>query len=987
MGLTGQPRPKTLIGRDDELRLISEALNEAMQRKPQMLVVSGDAGIGKSAVAEQAARLAVGRSFTVLVGGCLDVAADAAFAPVLEAVRPLLRGTGAARRSGELETPAAAVVARLLPGVDADPAGTGLAPGQALECLREVLVEAAAAGPVLLVLEDVHWADQSTRDLLVALTAVRDQPLAVLVTYRADEVHRRHPLRSCLRQLRRVPGGLSLALGPLDDHASGELVGRLAKPGELSVDRDRVCARAEGNPLYLEELVAANYGNDNDAVPPALSDLLLSRLDVLSPGTADVLRMAAVGGTVLDEQLLMAVVAEPVTVVEAALREAVDRNVLVQHAERLSFRHALLRDAVYEDLLPTERTRLHAGYADALDDRAGAHAADAGLADAGLLALHRAAAGNIAAALPAALRAGRMAARLGLSDAVTHLDRVMRWWPSVPEAASLTGMSHAELLCLAAEPVATAGDPERAQSLLQQALELINVEKQPLLASRIYAVRADHVCAAVGDPKELQLALDRAVSFAEGAPSPELAHALTLAASYLLGYYWRCQDTRGLGERARAVAKAVGDDADEAKAAFLVAVAQVFTGELDEGLADAQVAMDRMERLGPMADALLFRGVHAYALGSAGRPLEGIAVARRSADRAGALGLPAAVFFCTAQDIFLSGRVGHLDEAERRLASLLRGWQRGLAHKITRSVAGELWTRRGELASAAAAFADVHRWFTGAGDLRAGIGDLSPMVDLHLAQGEPDAAAELALLLGQACDETDEDLGLATMARRALASASAVRAAHGSPPAALFDCGNQLLDRAHAAAGRGGCRWGTAAFAELVTADAWHRTCTGEESLLAWQRARDAWQPTGLGYDLLECTAQLATVAFAEGDRDTGQQALREAWTTSRDMGASGLTRSMAALARRTRTTLDDPAHPSDGAGLTRREREVLALVAAGRSNPQIAGELYMSRKTASAHVSRILTKLGVASRGEAAAYAWAHGLADADPAQPEPSR
>ena len=282
----------------------------------------------------------------------------------------------------------------------------------------------------------------------------------------------------------------------------------------------------------------------------------------------------------------------------------------------------------------------------------------------------------------------------------------------------------------------------------------------------------------------------------------------------------------------------------------------------------------------------------------------------------------------------------------------------------------------------------MYAWFTGDGDVRAGLGDLSPMVDLYLAQGEADAAAELALRLGQACDELDEDLSLATMARRALASAAAVRAAHGSPPTALFDCGNELLDRAHATADHGGCPWGTAAFAELVTADAWHRTCTGEESLLAWQQARDAWAPTGLGYDLLECTAQLASVAFAEGDRDTGRQALREAWTTSREMGASGLTRSMSALARRTRTTLDDTPYPSDGAGagLTRREREVLALVAAGRSNPQISGELYMSRKTASAHVSRILTKLGVASRGEAAAYAWAHGLADPDLAHPERS-
>ncbi|MDQ1738674.1 MAG: hypothetical protein QOE53_326, partial [Pseudonocardiales bacterium] len=331
----------------------------------------------------------------------------------------------------------------------------------------------------------------------------------------------------------------------------------------------------------------------------------------------------------LDEQLLVQVVDQPVIVVEAALREAVDRNALVQHAERLSFRHALLRDAVYENLLPSERTRLHARYADALHERTGA--ADADLADAGLKALHWAAAGNIAAALPASLHAGRTAARLGLPEAVSHLDRVLHWWPQVPDAVALTGLSLAELFCLAAEPVATAGEPERAQALLEQALELIDVDKEPLLASRIYAVRADHVCAAVGDPKEQLLALDRAVAFAEGTASPELAHALILAASYQLVYYARCWDTRRLGEHARTVALAVGDDADEAKAAFLVAVAQVYTGELDEGLADAQDAMERMERLGPLSDALLFRGVQAYALGSAGRPLEGIAVARRSA--------------------------------------------------------------------------------------------------------------------------------------------------------------------------------------------------------------------------------------------------------------------------------------------------------------------------------------------------------------------
>ncbi len=125
----------------------------------------------------------------------------------------------------------------------------------------------------------------------------------------------------------------------------------------------------------------------------------------------------------------------------------------------------------------------------------------------------------------------------------------------------------------------------------------------------------------------------------------------------------------------------------------------------------------------------------------------------------------------------------------------------------------------------------------------------------------------------------------------------------------------------------------------------------------------------------------MAVTGFAEGDLTTGAAALHTAWEVSRSMGTNELTCQVAELTRRTRTPLDRGAPAAvprgPGATLTPREREVLALVAAGRSNPQIAAELYVSRKTASAHVSRILSKLGVATRGEAAAVAWSHGLTE----------
>ncbi len=974
-----------LIGRDIESQQIRDVLEDTVHGQPSLLLVAGDAGIGKSALADVSAGFAAERGFTVLTGHCLDVASDAGLTPVLDALQPLLRGETDAR-DRRLDSPAAEILAQLLP--TAGRAVASLAPGQVLECVREVLVQAADRAPVLLVLEDVHWADQSTRDALVAVSAVRDQALAVLITYRTDDVGRRHPLRPCLRQLRRAKHCVPITLGPLDDQAARELAVRMGGPDMQELDLGLVSGRSGGNPLYLLELVAAHRREDAQLVPRDLADLFLSRLDDLTAVAVEVLRVASVGGTLIDTQLLEAVVSKPLAALDAALREAFDANLLVRRGDLLAFRHALLRDAVYGDVLPTELPRAHAKYGEAVRRRIAGTAAAAsaeqegaavGMADWGLLAYHLGAAGDLAGALPAAVHAGRAAARLGLPEAVTHLERVLGWWGQVPDPEALAGMSRAELLCLAASPVATAGDPVRAHELLAQALELVDVERDPLLASRIYAVRADHVAAAVGDPKEQQVALDRAIGYAEGTTSPELAHALAVAAAYQFAYYGRNREARRLAARAQEVARAVGADADEAMAALIVAVSQLSTGELDEGLADAQAAMDRFERCGPASDVLLYAGVYAFSLGAYGYPEEGIALAQRSAQRAAALGLPAAQFYCTGADIFLSGRVGRLTEAEQLIAALLSGWQPGLARAVITSVAAELWTRRGDLPAALAAFEEVRVYFTGPDAFGNGFGDLSPMIDVYLALGRSHEAAELAAYVAKACDDLDGDLDLATIARRTLAAVAAVPVDHRSAHEDLLTRGEVFLAAARDVPG--GCRWGTAAAGELAAAEAWRAACAGAPTVLAWQQCREAWQATGFEYDALEATMALANAGFAERERDTGQQALRAAWATSRRIGANGITRAASALARRTRTSLEAGRITPDGAeaGLTERERQVLSLVAAGRSNPQIAAELFLARKTASAHVSRILAKLGVASRGEAAAYAWAHGLADTD--------
>ena len=274
-----------LIGRDDELATLVEAVREADAGRPTLAFVAGESGVGKSRLLGELGRRARDDGARVLCGECVELGdGELPYAPLIGALRPLVRAGDAAL----LELPATArhELAALLPGLD-NPDGSGgngatagdhergEADGQAQSRLFEALLAAidrlSRDTPVVLIIEDVHWADRSTRDFLSFLGRnLADERVLIALSYRPDELHRRHPLRPLLAVLERTPQARRIELRgllPADIKAMAhEVTGHEPSPEQV----DRLVRRSDGNALFIEELLAAGPG----PLPPSLSDAL-----------------------------------------------------------------------------------------------------------------------------------------------------------------------------------------------------------------------------------------------------------------------------------------------------------------------------------------------------------------------------------------------------------------------------------------------------------------------------------------------------------------------------------------------------------------------------------------------------------------------------------------------------------------------------------------------------------------------------------------
>src|SRR5215213_1829099 len=569
------------VGRAGQLAELEAALRDAAEGRPSLALVGGESGVGKSRLADELKRLARESGARVLAGDCVELGEDELpYAPLLSALRPLVRDEDPAL--DELAPSYRAAIDAIMPGLGSGHSAGDATQSRVFEALLALLESLGEQTPVVLVVEDLHWADSSTRSFIgfLARTVCKEQ-LLVVGTYRSDELHRRHALRPLLAELSSDQYARLLELPRFTpEELAEQLEGILAGRPEAALV-ERIYARSEGNALYAEEILAAGL-DGRGALPPTLRDALMLRVDRLSPRTQELLRWLACQPAA-DHALVAAVAGLEPDELRDALREAVASHIVVTVGdESYGFRHALLREVVYDDLLPGERTEMHAVLARALEERI--EGGEGGAHVRAQAAHHWTAAGDQPRALAAAVRAALAEVRVNaFGEAQALFERALALWERVPEPEQTAGIEQLELLKRAAFAADQAGDPARQEALLRRALELVGEDVDPgacaLLRERLsQALWSLHRQDEAVEELRLGLAL-----LADGEDSRERATLLSeLAKKRMLQA--RFDEAEQYSEEAIAVARATGDRAAEAKALNALGTALGGRGDAEEGV-------------------------------------------------------------------------------------------------------------------------------------------------------------------------------------------------------------------------------------------------------------------------------------------------------------------------------------------------------------------------------------------------------------------
>src|SRR5690606_38448371 len=344
-----------LVGREAELATLRTALKRADTTEPVTVLLGGEAGVGKTRLVDDFGRYARTTGALVLVGRCTGLGEDGPpFAPFVAALRELLRRDGAPAFAGF-----EADFSRLLPELaPAEPAAVTPDGSRAhlFDVMTGLLDRLATERPLVLILDDLHWADRSTRDLLAFLVRQARAARVLLVgVYRSDELHRGHPLRALLAELERVRGVERLDLGRLDRDGTAEILTELYADEPTQQVIDGIYERTQGNPFFIEQLALTSGPAIDGYLPESLRDLLLTRVDKLPEPAQKLLRIAAAGGQRVSHRLLAQVAELPEAELEEAMRAAISSQlVVVEPDDGYAFRHALVREAVHDDLLPGE---------------------------------------------------------------------------------------------------------------------------------------------------------------------------------------------------------------------------------------------------------------------------------------------------------------------------------------------------------------------------------------------------------------------------------------------------------------------------------------------------------------------------------------------------------------------------------------------------------------------------------------------------------
>jgi DNA-binding CsgD family transcriptional regulator/tetratricopeptide (TPR) repeat protein len=987
------------IGRQREMASLDVPLRRAQEGDPAVILIGGEAGVGKTRLVDELAGLAAAAGFRVLTGQCIELGSQGLpLAPLVGALRALARGTSREELE-ELFGPAGHGLGRLLP--EFAPRGAAPAPaeelqaGQLLELVLGLLERLSETSPVMFVVEDLHWADQSTLDLAAFLVrSLREIPVLLVLTYRSDELHRRHPLRPLLAGWERVRGVDSIELGRFDRAEVAAQLAAILDAKQADGLVDEVFDRSGGNAYLVEELAGVvREGGDPGALPPSLRDVLLSRVEALSPDAQRLLRTASVAGRAVPDRLLAEVAVMSEAELFGVLREAVENHLLlVDHAgHSYAFRHALTRDAVYEDMLPGERGHLHAAYGEALT-RDRTLAGDAAAVPAAL-AHHWYAALDLPRALPVTIEAAKAAlATYAPAEALLHLERALEMWPRVADAEERTGVDRVEVNQLAAEAAYRSGAVSRALSLLDAVLAGLPPDFDPVRRALLLEWRA-RTLRGLGRPGASLAALEEAMELLPPEQTSR-AHATVLTA--LARAQTHVSNQRAGIETARqalAAARAAGSKDVEAEAAVVLGVTSGYLHLNDQDLHFVREGL----RIALSIDATMI-ALSAYVdlsdqLTLVGRYEEAVQAAADGLDLARQAGLTryngAYLMMNEAEPLMLLGRWAEAERVVAQGRALMPEGAFGAGLNVFRA---ELGAVRGQFDAAAAALRSARR----------ALGDV---MDVQVLQPSHYVAALIALARGDKSGAREEiDAGLALggpaaygaryawplvwLGMRIEADEASLARARRQP---VPEASQGRVDELAAIAGELSPRTPATRGHQAMTA-AEQARAAGTDDPGTWAAVVTAWRSTHEPFPLAYALLRLAEAHLAADDRPAAAAAVQEAYATADRLGAEPLAAETAALARRARLSLTPPvpaAAVEDGKesgetavdelaqfGLTDREREVLALIAVGQSNREIAEALFISVKTASVHVSNILAKLGAGSRVEAAAIAYRLGAA-----------
>ncbi|XVV10678.1 helix-turn-helix transcriptional regulator [Actinoplanes sp. CA-131856] len=910
-----------LVGRTGTLTQIQSDLRNAGPGGTSAVFLTGESGVGKSRLLRETAAAMRDADFAVLSGTCLDIGDASPLHPVLQALRQFDHNV--------------------------QPADAG----DLLDRVSQALREVAGGRRLLLVLDDLQWADRSTRQLLLYLLAgLGDVPLAVLAAVRAEALHGAHPLRKVLAELRRLRSVRVVDLAPLDREQTVELVTAIAGDTVDPEDAERVYKRSGGNPFVAEEL-ARDLRDGRVELSDTLREIFLSRVDELPPAAYAVVRAVAAGVEPVGHEVLARIVPLPEDQLIEAVRAAVSHRFVISQQDGYRLRHRLVSEILADEVLPAEATALHRRYAEALESGAAEP-------DHARLAHHWQRAGEPARALPSVVAAARDA------EALYGFTEAHRYWSTALDLTTGDAPERTELLAHAAESAHRCGEHQRALARLDD----LAARSDAPSACDLHLRRARYLTAA-GRSALAEAEYVHALEAPDCNPAQRASAAAQLAE--LLVHLGRYADAN---ERAREALEMSGaTSADLVRASAALGYSAAFREDPAAGLAVLRQAVEIAERSGhPDEIGVAYLHLAELLAGPLNSIEEGVLVARRGAEKASRT-YASRLLAIAANGLF---RVGQWAEADAVLDTAMR-------HRPSGAEAVELLLSRCRLWVGFGDAEQAHRDLDAVATLLAGGGarHVLPMLTLRAGNAMwlsrwPEARA--AVQRGLLETRSDDLVLIGILAWHGLrAEAEAHAAGDQVDPLALRRL-KSSVDRMAAGASN-------AAVQVRAVVDAYIDLCNAEISRVEgrpdptpWARAAGAWdkrqQPYPAAYARLR---QAEAILQRKVKRATAVTPLREAYATAIAMGARPFAAEIVSVAQRYRVALADDADtvpmpppepdPGDELGaLTQREREVLAALAEGLTNREIGERLFISERTVGVHVGHIFDKLQVRTRVQA---------------------